>query len=173
MFYDRTPCIIFRSTSIGRYEFYTKQKTLIHDIIMYHLPVLPDQVRLAIVTFAADAELVVDGISNEPFTKCELCQEGGYWEKVIYNTEYVYSEDGYILNDSVSEDSSMKRALMKASIVLDAGMFTKVFLPRNLPGKCSCWLTVSVSLSNKLQTSCKKKCKETWIRMKEYVSEMQ
>ena len=63
---------------------------------MYHLPVLPDQVRLAIVTFAADVELVVDGISNEPITKCELFQEGGYWGKVIYNTEYVYSEDTYI-----------------------------------------------------------------------------
>ena len=115
---------------------------------MHHLPVFPDQVRLAIGTFAADAEVVVDGISSEPFTKCDFFQEGGYWEKVIYKAEYVYSNDTYKLNDSVAEDTSMKNTLMKASSILDAGIFTKIYFDN---GICPVNLVaVSDSLTNKV-----------------------
>ena len=107
---------------MGRYDFYTNQRTLVHDIIMYYLPLLPDQVRLAIVMFSADeAELVVDGIYKEPFNKCDFFSKTGYWDKVIYKTKYTYSEGKYLLADEVTEGTGLEKALMIAKSVFVAG----------------------------------------------------
>ena len=107
---------------MGRYHFYTNQKTLVHDIIMYHIPVFSDQVRIAIVTFATDVDVIVDGISLDPITKCDLFKEKGYWDKVLYKLQYIESNGQYTLNHTLTDGTYVDLAYSMAEAMLIAGV---------------------------------------------------
>ena len=93
---------IFRSLTVERHHFYTNQKTLIHDVIMYHLRVHREKLRIAIATFAVNVDVIVDGISQgkPQVTKCDLFNDNGkaYWNNVIYNVTYNLSDGEYTLD---------------------------------------------------------------------------
>ena len=107
---------------MGRYHFYTNQKALVHDIIMYHLPVFPDQVRIGIATFATDIDVIVDGISSNPITKCDLFKENGYWDKVLYKVQYIESNGKYTLNHTLTDGTYVDLAYSMAEDMLLSGV---------------------------------------------------
>ena len=106
-----------------RYHFYTIQKVLIHDIIMYHLPVHPDQVRVAIATFAVDVTVTTDGISRgrSHLTKCDLFTPGGAWDAVLYKVQYVDTGSGFELNQTVTDGTFVDLAYEAAANILASG----------------------------------------------------
>ena len=108
---------------MGRYHFYTNQKALIHDIIMYHLPVFSTQVHIAILTFATDVDVIVDGISsNKHVTKCDIFKENGYWDKVLYKLQYIESNGKYSLNYTITDGTYVDLAYREAEAILFAGI---------------------------------------------------
>ena len=119
---ERVSFFICRSTAMGRYHFYTNQKALVHDIIMYHLPVFPDQVRIGIATFATDIDVIVDGISSNPITKCDIFEENGYWDKVLYKVQYIESNGKYTLNHTLTDGTYVDLAYSMAEDMLLSGV---------------------------------------------------
>ena len=80
---------------MGRDNFYLVAMNLAYDIIRHHVWVQDNRVRLAIVTFANDTNIIMNAISDEPpprlFSfKCSLFYDGSddetfYWPKLHYN----------------------------------------------------------------------------------------
>ena len=113
---------------MGRYHFYTNQKVLIHDLIKYHLPVNPDQLRIALVTFAVDVDVIVDGITGNPISKCDIFKENGYWDEVVYKVQYLQTQQGYVLNTTLTDGTYVDKAYTKADQILFAGLVLLIFI---------------------------------------------
>ncbi len=101
----------FRSTGMGKGNFYLTERKLIEEILRYHLWVSQNQVRVEIVTFAKDITTIVPGITSPTsvHSKCSLFSE--YWDKVLYND-----------NRTVSDGTYIKDAYTKASEILQTGI---------------------------------------------------
>ena len=116
---------VCRSITIEKYEFYINQKALLHDVIMYHLPVQPERLRLAIATFAVDVDVKVDGISERTsqITKCDIFNNdaSAYWNDVIFKVTYMKRNGTYILDYKDVMTANVDEALLVVDRILTSG----------------------------------------------------
>ena len=100
-----------------------------HDIIMYHLPVHPERLRIAIITFAMDNDIILDGISprNSQMTKCSIFndEDNLHWKDVVYKVKYEYSDGVQKLDYSVDGYAKIDEALEDARRILASGKYLK------------------------------------------------
>lgn len=80
-----------RTRAIDIHDFYMDQRRIVNHTLRYYTKISPTAVRLAILTFARDVTVHVDGLSS-PLYKCEIWEgENKYWDTVHLNsTEDVF-----------------------------------------------------------------------------------
>ena len=103
-----------------------------HDIIMYHLPVHPERLRIAIITFAMDNDIILDGISpsNSQMTKCDIFndEDNFHWNDVVYKVKYESSDGVLKLDYSVDGYAKVDEALETARGILTRGKYLILIL---------------------------------------------
>ena len=98
-----------------------------HDIIMYHLPVHPERLRIAIITFAMESDIILDGISDKDslMTKCDIFndEDNFHWKDVIYKVKYESFDGVPKLDYSVDGYAKVGEALETARGILTRGKY--------------------------------------------------
>lgn len=81
--------IMDRSFGLGKLYFYVHAKKLARALIERYVVLHPDYVRMAVVTYAADATVDVDSITTPGLNKCQFFHEGpdAPWHKVVYRAD--------------------------------------------------------------------------------------
>lgn len=98
--------VMDRSHSMSRETFYLKEKKIAEAILKQHASLSTSYVRLAVITFAKDVTVVIDGISN-PDTAPDKCRlfvdDDKLWDRVIYTQ-----------NETLLKGTNMKDAFIQA-----------------------------------------------------------
>ena len=102
-----------RSHSMSRETFYLDEKKIAEAILKQHASLSTAYVRMAVITFAKDVTVVLDGISkpdNAP-DKCRLFVDADpLWDQVVYTQ-----------NDTTLKGTNMKEAFIQAIGIFKAG----------------------------------------------------
>ena len=69
-----------RSAYVGRWRFFLRAKKLVSHVLRYYTKIGPDNVRVALVTFAGDVTLHFNGIDENGLLKCNIWRT--YWKDV-------------------------------------------------------------------------------------------
>ena len=94
---------------------------------MHHLPVHPERLRIAVITFAMDTEIIIDGISNSNrMTKCDIFndEDNYHWNDIIYKVQYDLSDGINKLDHSLDKYAKVDEALTAARQILTIGKFS-------------------------------------------------